>query len=94
MTGLLLAALELALRVSAPVLAPGLPAERGARYVSKTVPQLNILSLGFPVRILLGLGVVMLGLVVINEVMMDMIDHVLDAIFDWVQDAAGVGDGR
>lgn len=85
MTGLLLAALEVALRVAAPVLALVFLQSVALGYVSKTVPQLNILSLGFPVRILLGIGIVMLGLVVINDVLMDMIEVVLDAIFDWVQ---------
>jgi flagellar biosynthetic protein FliR len=85
LTGLLLSAFELALRVAAPVLALVFLESVAMGYMAKTVPQLNILSLGFPLRILAGFAMVALGLFVINDVAMDGIDTVLDAIFEWVQ---------
>lgn len=83
-TGVLLAAFELALRVAAPLLAIIFLESVAMGFVSKSVPQLNILSLGFPLRILAGFAIVALGLVVINEVVMDGIDETLHAIFDWI----------
>ncbi|MBT8487036.1 MAG: flagellar biosynthetic protein FliR [Phycisphaerales bacterium] len=84
-TGLLLAAFELALRVAAPVLAVVFLQSVALGFITKTVPQLNILSLGFPMRILVGVTVVMLGLTVINEVLMEAIDVTLTALFEWIE---------
>lgn len=85
LTGLLLAAFELALRVAAPLLALIFLQSLAMGYISKTVPQLNILSLGFPIRILVGFFIVAVGLVIINEVIMEGIDTMLRAIFAWVE---------
>ncbi len=95
-TGVLIASLELALRVAAPVLALVFLETVAMGYLAKTVPQLNILSLGFPVRILAGIGVTALGLVVINDVAMDSITSTMTTIFEWLGsqpavDAAGTG---
>lgn len=83
--GLLLAAFELALRVAAPLLALIFLQSIAMGFISKTVPQLNILSLGFPLRILAGFLIVAVGLVVINEVVMEGIDVALAAIFGWIE---------
>jgi len=85
LAGMLLAAFELALRVAAPVLALVFLESLAMGYMAKTVPQLNILSLGFPIRILAGFTMIMLALVVMNDVVMDGIDAVLNEIFLWVE---------
>jgi flagellar biosynthesis protein FliR len=84
-TGLLLAAFDLALRVAAPVLALVFLESLAMGFVAKTVPQLNILSLGFPIRILAGILIIMLGLVVIHEVVMDGAAEGLELIHLWVE---------
>jgi flagellar biosynthetic protein FliR len=84
--GLLLSSLELALRIAAPLLALVFLESLAMGFIAKTVPQLNILSLGFPIRILIGLGVLAAGLVVINDVMMDGIDHAMRLMFVWVEE--------
>ena len=83
-TGLLLSAFELALRLSAPLLALIFLETIAMGFVAKTVPQLNILSLGFPIRILAGLFIIAVGLVVIDEVMMEGIDSFFIVLFDWL----------
>ncbi len=85
LTGLLTSGLELALRVAAPLLALIFLETVAMGFVAKTVPQLNILSLGFPLRILAGLLIVVLGLVVIDEVVMDGIDEAFNLIFEWIE---------
>jgi flagellar biosynthetic protein FliR len=84
MLGLLGATFELALRVAAPVLALVFLQSTAMGFMAKTVPQLNILSLGFPIRILVGMGVVMAAAVVINDVAMVGVDLVLDSLFEWI----------
>jgi flagellar biosynthesis protein FliR len=49
------------------------------------VPQLNILSLGFPLRILVGLAILTLGLTVMNDVVLDEVDGRLEMLNAWVQ---------
>ena len=83
-TGLLMSSLELALRVSAPLLALIFLETVAMGFLAKTVPQLNILSLGFPIRIMGGLLIVAVGLVVINDVTMDSVNEAITAMFEWI----------
>jgi flagellar biosynthetic protein FliR len=84
-TGVLTAAFELALRVAAPLLALIFLQTLGMGFIAKTVPQMNILSLGFPMRVLAGLTIISLGLVVMNEVVMELIDDTLSLMFVWIE---------
>jgi len=84
-TGVLTAAFELALRVAAPLLALIFLQTLGMGFIAKTVPQMNILSLGFPMRVLAGLTIISLGLVVMNEVVMELIDDTLGLMFTWIE---------
>ena len=84
-TGLMLSSLELAMRVAAPLLALVFLETVAMGFLAKTVPQLNVLSLGFPIRILLGLGVVAVGLVVISDVAMDSVDEMFRSVTEWIE---------
>lgn len=84
-SGMLLSAFEIALRVAAPLLAIIFLQSVALGFISKTVPQLNILSLGFPVRILVGFLIVAVGLVVIDEVVMEGLDAALQTMFGWIE---------
>jgi flagellar biosynthesis protein FliR len=59
--------------------------ETALRVASPTVPQMNILSLGFPLRVLGGLTIVILSLVVMDEVVMELIDETLSLMFEWIE---------
>ncbi|MEM7681091.1 MAG: flagellar biosynthetic protein FliR [Planctomycetota bacterium] len=52
--GLLTVTFEVAMRVAAPVLCLMLMVTVGMGFVARTVPQMNILSVGFSIRILVG----------------------------------------
>jgi flagellar biosynthetic protein FliR len=92
-TGVLLSSLELALRVAAPVLAMVFLETVAMGFLAKTVPQLNILSLGFPLRILVGIGTVAAGLVVINDVAIDLMNSTFDGFMAWIADQGDVTHG-
>ena len=62
LAGLLGSMVELAVRVAAPVLCLVFIEAATLGFVGRTIPQLNVLSAGFPLRIALGLA--MLALVV------------------------------
>ncbi len=82
--GLLAAAFELAMRVAAPLLALIFLQTLAMGFIAKSLPQVNILSLGFPIRILGGLTILALGLVVMDEVVMDLVVDSMDVILGWV----------
>jgi flagellar biosynthetic protein FliR len=87
--GLLTSAFELALRVAAPLLALIFLESLAMGFVAKTVPQLNILSLGFPLRILAGLSLLVVGITVVDEVIMEEIDAVIVILFEWIGSRGG-----
>ena len=55
--GLLTSMFDLAMRVAAPLLAVIFLETVAMGFVARTVPQMNIMSIGFALRIVLGLGV-------------------------------------
>lgn len=59
---------ELALRVSGPLLCLVFLETIALGFIARTVPQLNILSIGFPLRILLGTGLLSVLMTVKAEV--------------------------
>ncbi len=59
--GLLSSAFELGLRVSAPLLCIIMLETVTMGFLARTVPQLNILSVGFPLRIMLSVTVIIGG---------------------------------
>ncbi len=70
-TGALSGAFEIGLRVAAPLLAIVCLETVVMGYLSRSVPQLNVLSVGFPVRIVVGLGVIIASLAAIDGVLRD-----------------------
>jgi len=72
-TGMLTAMFELGLRVAAPLLCLVFLETIAMGFVARTVPQLNILSLGFPLRIILGLFL----LVGLAAVMFESVAHMI-----------------
>jgi len=70
-TGAMSAACELGLRVALPLLAIICLETVVMGYLSKSVPQLNVLSVGFPLRIMVGLLVIILSLAAIDEALID-----------------------
>ncbi len=89
--GLVLGATEIGMRVALPLLGVVFLETVAMGFVSKTVPQLNVLSLGFPLRIMIGLVVMIAGLAVIDAVAAAWIGEVLDRIHVWATTAPPAG---
>lgn len=83
--GLLLSSFELGMRVALPLLGIVLIQSVAMGFIAKTVPQLNILSLGFPLRILMGFGIVAVGVTVMGDVLMDEFNSMFTQLFDWLE---------
>jgi flagellar biosynthetic protein FliR len=69
--GAMSAAFELGLRVAMPLLGIICLETVVMGYLSKSVPQLNVLSIGFPLRIMVGLLVIIFSLAAIDEALID-----------------------
>lgn len=80
--GALGAAFELGLRVAAPLLAIVCLETVVMGYLSRSVPQLNVMSIGFPLRIVAGTVVIIASLVAIDEALVDGTDGALTALVE------------
>lgn len=81
--GVLHASYELAIRLSAPVLGVIVMILIAMGVLMKTMPQINILSVGFAIKILIGLFVFGGTLIALEEAIGDEITRVLDTILLW-----------
>ncbi len=71
--GMLASMFHLAIRVAAPLLCLVFLETVAMGFIARTVPQMNILSVGFAVRILLGVGLLVLAAPVLIDVMRDFL---------------------
>ena len=81
---LLTASFEVALRVSMPIVVVIFLENIVVGFLMRTIPGLNIMNFGFPLRILLGVAAVIGTLLFIGTVATSDIDRVADAIMYWV----------
>ncbi len=93
LTGLLHASFDVALRVAMPVIVIIFLENIVVGFLMKTIPGLNILNFGFPMRILLGLLVVVGALGFIASVVSADIDRVAEIIMGYVQSVGEEGAG-
>ncbi|MEC9374630.1 MAG: flagellar biosynthetic protein FliR [Planctomycetota bacterium] len=85
LVGLITSGSELALRVAAPVLCIVFLETLATGFLMKTVPQLNILSFGFPVKILVGLLMLIAAIGMIGEALHVELAETLDIILIWAE---------
>lgn len=81
--GMVSAGFDVALRVSTPVLCIILLETLAAAFLMKTIPQVNIMSLGFAVKVLLGLFVLIVSMGTLSEVIEDDVKATCDRIVEW-----------
>ena len=80
--GLLSSMIDVGMRVSAPVLCLVFMETVALGFVSRTVPQLNILSLGFPIRIMVGLLFMMPVVTLTQDVYIDAVNDSMSSLWD------------
>ena len=82
--GVVQSGFELAIRVAMPVLCVIFLETLAMGFIMKTVPQLNILSFGFPIKILGGIFAVYAGLAFISETIATDVRNACDRAVMWV----------
>jgi flagellar biosynthetic protein FliR len=75
---------ELAIRVAMPVLCVLFIETVAVGFIMKTVPQLNVLSFGFPIRILAGIFAVYFSLSFLSETISTDVRDAMDRATGWV----------
>ncbi len=81
--------LDLALRVAAPVLGTLVLILIAMGFLMKTMPQINILSFGFAVKIICGIAVLTWSIFVIEEAFGEALGDALESIVQWAASGAG-----
>jgi flagellar biosynthetic protein FliR len=76
-TALLQSATALALQLAAPMLVTMLLTDVVLGFIGKTIPQINVMTLGLPLRSLVGMVVLIFGLMMCSRVIQD---SMLDAV--------------
>ncbi len=92
LVGLLGSGFELALRVSAPVMCIIFLETIAMGFIMKTMPQLNILSVGFAIKIVAGLFALVIGLAAMQHTLGLEVEETLAAIRDWAGGLTAVPD--
>lgn len=83
LVGVLASGFEVALRVAMPVLVILFMENLAMGFLMKTVPSLNIMTFGFPVKIIGGLIIVIASLVVMMEVLTAQISLDMERVQAW-----------
>ena len=81
LSGLLNASFSLALRLAAPVLCMLTLESVSLGFINKTAQAFNIMSLGFPIRVIIGFLLLIISVQAICDVMQTETVEVLDGIF-------------
>jgi len=83
LTGLLSSAFVLAVRIALPVLVVLLLESLSLGFLMKTVPSINIMSIGFPIRLLMGLFVLLAALGFAFQIIEESLHDSADVITRW-----------
>ena len=81
--GTLSASFELGLRVAAPIVTVIMLIMIAMGFIMKTMPQINVLTIGFAIKIVVGLMIMAVSMTVLERVAADEIARVLALLQDW-----------
>lgn len=85
LTGIIGASFELAIRVAAPLTGITLLLVIVFGAIGKTMPQVNIMSVGFGIKIVIGLFVLLGAVYGIRAAVGDEVSRVLDEVWGWIE---------
>lgn len=88
LSGMIAGGFHLAMRVSMPVLAIVLAESVAVGFITKTLPSLNFMSFGFPVRIVLALAVLAASLAGVHTALNADIRSTIRIVGQWASDPA------
>lgn len=81
--GTITSGVELAVRVAAPVLAIVFMLMISLGFVMKTMPQINVMTVGFTVKIIFGVAMLAASLAAMQRASSEEIERVMRVVMDW-----------
>lgn len=93
LTAVLSSSYTIAMRIALPVVALMLLESAASALVMKTVPSINIMSIGFPIRVFVGMLMLIAGLVAIGNLALDDLSNTFDLITQWAAGLTNEGGG-
>ncbi len=91
--GVLTSGTELGLRIAAPILCIIFLLIIALGLIGKTMPQINIMSVGFTFKMFFGLAVLAASMVTIQHVTQDEVERVLGMVVEWGRTMGAVPGG-
>ncbi|MCI0365417.1 MAG: flagellar biosynthetic protein FliR [Phycisphaerales bacterium] len=88
MVGALGAAMELTLRVAAPLVSLMCLESVAMGALARSVPQLNVLAMGFPMRIAAGVGLLAAAICVMQENIVEAMRESMSGLLAWMESGA------
>jgi flagellar biosynthesis protein FliR len=82
MVNVLTVSFTLAIRVGGPVILALVLAFLTLGFISRTVPQLNLLTVGFPIKLAMALFVMAVSMISMESLLVDSVNDVMDGIRD------------
>lgn len=89
--GLLQSSMELAVRIAAPVIGIVSLVLVALGVLSKTLPQINAMTVGFMLKIVLGMGMVAAGITSMDEAIVEDVTGTLGDVLGWWQRVEAAG---
>lgn len=87
--GVIASGCDLGLRVAMPVVGSTFLLIVVLGVLGKTMPQVNIMTVGFTFKVIAGLAVLAFSLVAIREIAGDALDHSVSGAVSWVESLGG-----
>ena len=84
-TGVISSGIELSARVAAPVMAIVFLLLIAFGFLAKTIPQINVMSVGFTLKILFGTAMLIASVATMQSAAADEIDRVMKLAVDWAR---------
>ncbi|HUB24580.1 MAG TPA: flagellar biosynthetic protein FliR, partial [Tepidisphaeraceae bacterium] len=75
------AATELAIRLAAPILVTMVVVDMALGFIGKTMPQLNVMSAGLSIRVIVGMLVLLFGIGLTSEVMRTAVLDSMETVY-------------
>jgi flagellar biosynthetic protein FliR len=81
--GMIKSGFELSMRIAAPVIGILMVETVASGVIMKSIPQVNIMTVGFAVKIVLGIGALALSLAVVQDALTDELNHASNLLLHW-----------
>lgn len=82
MSGLMMACTILTIKLTAPIIVSMMVADVILGFVSKTMPQLNVMSMGTNLKSMLGILIMAVGLVFTNETLVAELERMMGTVME------------